>query len=308
MAQFTKIVVIPTTFAWGDSFALVSLLYFLLEYYETVYYYNERYEINGDVCKLLVNYFSLPTEKNKRIVITDDISNIDNEGLHFCNLCAGVWDGGHRFKYSNFCKDMKYFFNDLNPLYNVFDINEKWIFKPNRKFTDTELAINHIICYQFIGLNNNIRLDYFNYDRDYQKELEIQKYIFNKLNIADGEKYNIVHNPINVDNSKFFINNYKIINTHNLVEFPGWLMLLIENAETIHVMEGVMTNFIYQCQYKNIIKLKSDRVFFHVWLRNRHWFDLKMDYSWKMMSFPKLENWTFIFSEDEARSISSDCH
>jgi hypothetical protein len=108
--------------------------------------------------------------------------------------------------------------------------------------------------------------------------------------------------------SKFFINNYKIINTHNLVEFPGWLMLLIENAETIHVMEGVMTNFIYQCQYKNIIKLKSDRVFFHVWLRNRHWFDLKMDYSWKMMSFPKLENWTFIFSEDEARSISSDCH
>jgi len=62
MEKLIKIVVIPTTFAWGDSFALVSLLYFLLDHYETVYYYNERYEINGDVCKLL-HLFSVCLQK-----------------------------------------------------------------------------------------------------------------------------------------------------------------------------------------------------------------------------------------------------
>jgi len=40
----------------------------------------------------------MPTEKNKRIIITDNISSIDNDDLHFCNLCAGIWNGEHRYR------------------------------------------------------------------------------------------------------------------------------------------------------------------------------------------------------------------
>jgi len=249
----------------------------------------------------------------------DNIDYMNYDHLHICNLYAGDWNGKYRFKYYsknskfkdkndiiNF-KNSNYLFNDLNPFFNLHNIEEKYLCKPNRKYENAEITVNHLIHYQLLGLNNNVRMDFFNYSRDFKKEIEIKDLLLNKFNISENEKYNIVYNPIGADNASFHIDNdFKIINIHNIVDFQGWLFLLIENAETIHLTEGSTTNFIYHSQYKEIINLNNKRIFIHIWLRNREWFNLKMDYAWKMYDNPKLDNWEFIFSENILQKIT-DC-
>jgi len=37
---------------------------------------------------------------------------------------------------------------------------------------------------------------------------------------------------------KYNNNDYLTIDIHNLIEFPGWLFLLIEDAECVNLVEG----------------------------------------------------------------------
>jgi hypothetical protein len=154
--------------------------------------------------------------------------------------------------------------------------------------------INHLVYYKCLGLNNIVRMKFFNYSRNIKIENEINVQIRNKFQIKEKEKYNIIYNPltsINVNN--LIKNNYKTINIHYLVEFPGWLFKLIENAEHIYLIEGNIANFIYHCQSKNIIN--RNPVYFYTSIRNRDWPEYNLDYAWKMLSTPNLNNWEFIF-------------
>jgi hypothetical protein len=136
-------------------------------------------------------------------------------------------------------------------------------------------------------------MDFFKYVRNMEIEQNICNQIKNKFGVSNNENYNVIYNPLSHINSNNLIkNNYKTINIHYLVDFPGWLFKLIENAEHIYLIEGNIVNFIYQCQYKNII-IKNP-VYFYTNIRRRDWPAYNLDYAYKMMSVPKLDNWKFI--------------
>ena len=197
--------------------------------------------------------------------------------------------------------DEKFYFNDLNPLYKYLNLHTKYICYPNCHLPNRNIEINHLFYYKLVGLNNNVRMDFFNYTRDLSKELTYKNNILKQFNINKDEKYNIVYTAgknidINIFN-KYTQNNLKNIDINNLVDFPGFLLKLIEDAETINLIEGSSVNLIYHCQYKNIIHI-SKPINLHIWLNNRSWTQYNMCEGWKMMTTPKLENWNFIYTNE----------
>jgi hypothetical protein len=223
-----------------------------------------------------------------------------------CNTHTGSWthDVNNYTLFTEINIDKAHYFCDTNPLYNFLEIPKDEACIPNVSLPLNSVEVNSIVYYKMVGLNNAVRMNYFNYTRDIKKEHEIQSEILERFKIPINGKYNII-NTIGSQNEyidpdrlkKRISNDYTTIDINNLVNFPGWLFTLIENAEEIHLVEGCNVNFIYYCQYKNIINLKSKKVYFHVWARNRNWTQYKLDYSWKMMDSPRLDNWEFIFNE-----------
>jgi hypothetical protein len=50
--------------------------------------------------------------------------------------------------------------------------------------------------------------------------------------------------------------------------------------------------------------MKQNKIYFHVWAQNRVFSPYYMlDYAWKCMTTPQLDNWNFIFTEEEAKTI-----
>lgn len=299
----------------------LSIIYFLLNYYDKVYIYIGKYKVTHWTPKLdnyLKAFFSACNFYNKRIFIINTYNLLNNsnyDDFHVCNTTSCLKESVNFLKeFINVKINPKHYFNHLNQLYNILDIPEKYksndkIILPNKK-----LKINHIFTYELIGLNNNVRMNYFNFQRNISKEIKIKKEILKKFNIKENEKYNITNNsndsklviehnpsvfakPINLKD--YIKNDYKCIEISYLSDFPGYLLKLIEDAEEIHLIEGSNVNFLYHCQFKDIMKKKP--IFFHVWCRNRHWpyEGCLFDYAWKMMANPKLENWKFIFSKKE---------
>jgi len=290
-----KIILIPPCDTYGDIFSIIGMIYFLKEHYEKVFlliqsiklitYYNHYFS----QCRFFnTNIFIISLYE-----INSKLQNCSYDEYHICNTHTAKWDGPS-YMLSNFKTINKiHYFNTENPIYNFLYISNEYKLCPNKKMPLQQLEINHMVYYKFLGLNNEVRMNYFQYSRNIIKENEINKQIKNKYQIKENEKYNIIYNPLpDIDISKLVKNNFKIINIHYLVEFPGWLFKLIENAEHIYLIEGNIVNFIYHCQYKNIIY--KNPVYFYTNIRNRNWPDYKLDYSWKMMSFPKLNNWNFI--------------
>ncbi len=302
----TKIILIPPYFSYGDILSVISMVYFLTNYYDKVYLYigGEQYNI----CKYFNFFFETCEKFNKTIFIIKNnqiyeiLNNCEFGEYHLCNTHPGCWSKPNFMFYDIKTIDKQYYFNDLNPLYNYLNINTMYICNPNGHLPNRNLEINHLFYYKLVGLNNNVRMDFFNYTRDIAKELTIKKDILKKFNINEDEKYNIVYTAsqpnINFDIfNKFTQNNFKYIDINYLVDFPGWLFKLIEDAETINLIDGSNALFIYHAQYKNIIKL-SKPVNFHVWLNNRNWLANNICEAYKMMTTPQLENWNFIHTND----------
>lgn len=202
---------------------------------------------------------------NINIYYFKEIDKLLNEGkydeYHICSTRTAIWqhhnDNFILRDHPNINKS--HYFCYENPLYNYHKINDNYISNPNIKLPIINTEINSIVYYKFIGLNNNVRMNYFNYSRDYEKEIEIKKNILNQYGLKEGEKYNIINtivdssngDYINIDRITNLINNnYICINISMLVKFSGWLFLLIEGAEELHLVEGLNTNFIYYSQYK----------------------------------------------------------
>ena len=133
------------------------------------------------------------------------------------------------------------------------------------------------------------------------------------LKFLDSISYFNMYNPTIyskfITKIKNYINNdYPIINISNSSPCIGYLTKLIEDAESVHLIENNNVNFIYHMQYKNLLKYEN-HIYFHVWLRDRNWLwakDYNFDSAWKMMINPKLKNWNFIFNESDANCILNE--
>jgi hypothetical protein len=300
-----KIIIIPPCFTYGDILSIISMVYFLTKYYDKVYLYIIYEGKNYKICDYYKFLFENCQKINNTIFIIENnqiyeiLNNCQFGEYHICNTYTGCWSKPN-FMFSDIKTiDKKYYFNDVNPLYNFLDIAAKYISNPNCHLPNKSMEINHLFYYKLVGLNNNVRMDFFNYNRDLSKELTYKRVIMKKFNINEDEKYNIVytagkHIDFNIFN-KYTQNNLKYIDINYLLDFPGWLLKLIEDSETINLIEGSTTNFIYHCQYKNIIQI-SKPVNLHVWLNNRSWPQYNMCEGWRMMTTPQLENWNFIYS------------
>jgi|LakMenEpi03Aug12_release.lakeMendotaPanAssembly.Ray.scaffolds.fasta_scaffold06086_6 hypothetical protein len=296
-----NIILIPPNLAYGDCLSVIGLLYYLLEYYETVYFYL------GNTPTLLNyynDYFDNDPLFNKRIFITSDPEILINRGeygeYHICNTMTGDWSGPNTIfsELKNINKE--YYFNDLNPLYNKLNIPEEHKCQPNKHLPSNDLEINHVFYYELVGLNNTVRMDFFNYERNTDKEISIKNEILWNYGLGPNDKYNIINDPVGESGqlTPYLGNDYKTINLNYLAPSPGRLISLLEGAESIHFIEGCNVNFFYHCQFKNLFNYNKN-INFHIWVRNRHWIFPKMnlDYAWKMMDTPKLNNWEFIFDK-----------
>jgi hypothetical protein len=305
--MYDSIIVVPPCDTFGDSFSIIGLLYFLLQYYNKVYFYifTENLHLYYD------GYFSKSEYYNQRIFLLVHIESLvcgsACSNIHVCDVHTNAWTQPSTLLagYKNI--DKIYYFNDMNPLYNHLMIDEKYICMPNTHLPPVEMEINHLVYYKLVGLNNSVRMDFFDYTRDKEKEKLVTEEVFKRYGIASGEKYNIINTAGDTSDINFFLscikNNYKCIDIHNLVTFPGWTLSLIENAESIHLVEGSNVNFIYHCQYKGIVNITKP-VYFHVWARNREFYpQYKMYNGWTMMTRPKLDNWVFLMTQNDAAQI-----
>jgi hypothetical protein len=294
-----NIIIIPQFYSIGDTFSVVGIIFFLLMYYKNIYLCTQ-----DQTYSYFSHFFDKSPLINNRIFILNTLNNeledkINNGYLgyfHVCNVC-NMFDG--LLFYNNEKIDKRFFFYNDNPLSNELPIEEKYKHSPTYRFDQEKPTINHINHYNYVGLNNTVRMDFFHYDRDIEKEKIYKKQILEQNNLTENDKYNIIYSAgQNVDNEtlkKYNKNEFLNIDIHNLVDFPGWLFLLIEGAECVNLVEGSTCNFIYQSEYKKIITLKMP-VYFHVWLRNRNWMEhMRLIEGWKMMTEPMLPNWTFVY-------------
>lgn len=295
MHKFKKILIIPPGYAAGDNFCIVSLAHYLLEFYEKVYLGMENEEYFRNYIKNDPNY-------NTRLFLANrhDYDNLLNQSVdcpfHICNVFTGCWERTDFQLFDHPNVDKEFYFNDRKYLYEKIDIPLKYRhegeihLQENRPKTE----VNHVIYYKLAGLNNQVRLDYFNYHRNIDEENAVKEKILKQYNLNNTSNYNIINNSTDTDISSRITNGLPCINMHHLAHFPGLLMKLVEDAEEIHLVEGSNVNLLYLSQYKNIFKYNKP-IHFHVWARNRDWPGYNMDKAYKMMTEPTLDNWFFYF-------------
>jgi hypothetical protein len=194
-----NIIIVPPCFTYGDILSIISMVYFLTTYYDKVYLYIIHEGENYKICEYYKFFFENCEKFNKTIFIIENnkiyeiLNNCQFGEYHICNTHTGCWSKPN-FMFSDIKTiDKKYYFNDLNPLYNFLDIHSKYISNPNCHLPNKSMEINHLFYYKLVGLNNNVRMDFFNYNRDLSKELTYKNRILKKFNINEDEKYNIVN-------------------------------------------------------------------------------------------------------------------
>lgn len=298
-----KIILIPPNLAYGDCLSVIGMLYYLLDHYKEVYFY---LGYNQGLIDYYNAYFQNEPKFNDRIFLTPDPTEMINNGVydeyHVCNTLTGDWLSA-KFNFSELHNiNKEHYFNDLNPLYNILHVSLQDTCSPNKHLPSEKLEINHQFYYELVGLSNNVRMNYFHYERNLQLEHQYKAIALERHGIQPNGKYNIINDPIGsyprvVQHIK---NGYPTININYLGTCPGQLTKLLEDAEEIHFIEGCNVNFFYHCQYKGIFNYDKN-IYFHVWPRNRNWGypNMNLDYAWKMMDTPKLNNWKFIFNENE---------
>ena len=301
-----SIIIEPPCNTFGDTFSIIGMIYFMLEYYNKVYLHVSDYN-----CFYFDTYFSKSCYYNKRIFVLSNITSLmyssPCNSIHVCDMITNKWEAPSVLLTSYDAVDKTYYYNDANPFYKHLMIDQKYICMPNTHLPPTEMETNHLVYYKLVGLNNSVRMDFFDYTRDIEKEKSVTEEVLKRYGVANGEKYNIINTAGDTSDMKFFLgcikNNYKCIDIHNLMAFPGWALSLIENAESIHLVEGSNVNFIYHCQYKKIVNITKP-VYFHVWARDREFCSsYKLYNAWTMMTEPRLENWVFLMTRENAAAI-----
>lgn len=167
------------------------------------------------------------------------------------------------------------------------------------------LPSNPACFYQYLGLSDDIRTQYFYFSRNIDEENSL----FSKLNLIK-EEYDVICQPPNMAINEKYLTNNNIINIHNLSPKFTDTLKIIENAREIHLVDTSPSLFIYHLQYKNLLDLKE--INFHSYARmderNCTGIDETNIFSQynkyynnnlrciNAMLTPKLNNWNFIWS------------
>jgi hypothetical protein len=295
-----NVILVPPYHSYGDVLSSIGIIYYLLTFYDNVYLFINVEDGGFKTLKYYEEYFKFDPFFNKRIFITSNpkklIDDSDYGDYDIVNNRTGDWLSAKNDFFDEKKIDKRFYFNDLNPLYNSLDIPLKHQTNPNTHLPNQNIEINHLFYYKLIGLNNTVRMDYFNYFRNLENEENYSKIILNGHGLKIGDKYNIINDPVG---KQYLVkdkidNNYPIINISDAAPCIGFLMSLVEKAESVHFIEGNNVNFFYHSQYKGIFTFNKP-INFYVNLRNRNWEYFNLDYAWKMLTEPKLDNWNFIF-------------
>jgi hypothetical protein len=144
---------------------MIGMLYFLLQYYDKVYF-----NITGNLHSYFDGYFSKSEYYNKRIFLLVDVESFlhssPTSSIHVCDVNTNTWTAPSTLLASYGAIDKNYYFNDMNPFYNHLTIDQKYICMPNKHLPPREMDINHMFYYKLVGLNNSVRMDFFDYTRE----------------------------------------------------------------------------------------------------------------------------------------------
>jgi len=184
--------------------------------------------------------------------------------------------------------------NKLGDLYSYYTLNP---------FKDP-LPSNPACFYQYLGLSDEIRTQYFHFDRNTDDENNL----FNKLEL-EGCDYDVICQPSNMLIQQKYFSGRRVVNINNLSSKFTDTLKVVENANQVHLVDTSPASFIYHLQYK---KLMVDRVInLHAYARggersckgvneNNVFTDHNKYYNNNLrcinaMLTPKLSNWNFIW-------------
>ena len=271
--------------AVGDFLTNNGIVNFLLMYFDKIIISTILVPYNQ---KNTIPYLKTLHNKNIDKVLIQDFNDINKIAIKYdyidiFNLMI------NQNKNLNINFQYNHFYSNDNKFIENFKIDKKYTF-----FDKNELLDNGTKHYQNIGLNKEVRLNYFNYQRNLEEENKVINDIINKLNISNN-KYNIICEGNQCDNIKALIdkkhinNNYPNVNIHNLVPNPLYLIKLLENAEEIHLIENSHCLMVYYLQYKKI--MKKNKIFYHTYSRIRP--ESQKNF-YNMVLNPKLNNWIIL--------------
>ena len=280
--------------AVGDMLSTNGMVNFISKYYEKIYlldgsvsYYNNLYLLKDNIIS------------NPNILVIKKVLNT-NKKIHVCDY-RYIWDINKEDKISKL-KDitnskliridcLNFNFNDLLP------IDDKYIFDKGKE----KLIDNATGFYKNVNLNKDVKLDFFHFNRNLQKEKEVCEEILLKHNLKKSDKFNIICEPpkyqhkIKDMDKKHITNDFTNINIHKICDFPGLLIPLFNRCEEIHLIANSNSLLIYYLQYKKMIDASKKVYFHHYCRRERRWrCESTGPPDLDMVTNPKLDNWTII--------------
>ena len=258
--------------AWGDWISYNGLIRYLAERYDNV-------------------YIQLDYGRARESFVIDLFKDDDKieiySGQHYDLVVdAHTYDEPCQ---SDFNKN-----NKLGDLYLDYTLNP---------FKDP-LPSNPACFYQYLGLSDNVRTQYFYFSRNKIEE----DILFNTLNLTKGQ-YDLICQPPNTKINERYFGDVQIVNIHNLSPKFTDTLKIVEDARQVHLVDNSLALFVYHLQYKNLLKPRE--INFHSYARmderncvgvdeNNIFTEHNKYYNNNLrcinaMLTPKLNNWNFIW-------------
>jgi len=272
--------------AYGDFLSYNGMIRFLLNYFDKIYikadnnfldYLNDLY---NDILDRVI------------FVSIDDVINIaSNKKTPVLNLIQyvdfdenGVTSIVNADKFQNISLKSivpsELYFNGDNKISGFLNLGPEYT-NSNLDYID-----NASNFYTNVGLNPEIRYNYFYYNRLINDEDNLYKELLVKNNISVEEDYIVI---CDTDTNKIRdeYKNIKYVNINFCTNHPLRLITLLENAKEIHLIDNSNVLFLYYLQMSGLKKFNN--VTIHIYSRNR------FEYYYKMFMNPKIESWKIIF-------------
>lgn len=149
---------------------------------------------------------------------------------------------------------------------------------------------NSSAFYSELGIDPEVRIREFNYERDLDKEEEL----YSSLNLPS--KYSVVCKMNDGMIQKEYLKEDFVVNLHRLTDNFMHTLKVIENANDIHLIENSISLFVYHMQH--IGKMKLVDINLHTYARQESHRKCDSPDSdnlfLNMLKCPKLSNWNFV--------------
>jgi hypothetical protein len=258
--------------AWGDWISYNGLIRYLSKNYEKVFINLNR----GIVRRKFVEFLFRDDTKIQIYDGQDYDVIVDAQTYHEPN-------------YSGYNRK-----NKLGELYSDYTLDP----------LKDPLPSNPSCFYQYLGLSDDIRKDYFYFSRMWKEENDL----FNKLNLTKNE-YDVICETSEMKINPKYYGNKRLVNIHNISSNFVDTVKVIECAREVHLVDTAPSLFVYHLQYKKLMGLVA--INFHSYARkgarscdgvnNNNIFTEYNKYHnnnlrcINAMLTPKLDNWNFIW-------------